>query len=37
MISELDARRINNQRCLVYRVPDDERVVKVLRTWSHYE
>lgn len=31
------SRRINIQDRLVYQVYDDERVVKVLRLWSHYE
>ena len=31
------SRRINIQHRLVYQVYDDERVVKVLRMWSHYE
>jgi toxin YoeB len=31
------SRRINIQHRLVYQVVDDERVVKVLRLWSHYE
>lgn len=31
------SRRINIQHRLVYQVLDDERVVKVLRFWSHYE
>jgi toxin YoeB len=31
------SRRINIQHHLVYEVLDDERVVKVLRLWSHYE
>jgi toxin YoeB len=31
------SRRINIQHRLVYQVYDDERVVKVLRLWSHYE
>nr|WP_276322489.1 Txe/YoeB family addiction module toxin [Halomonas neptunia] len=30
-------RRINIQHRLVYQVLEDERVVKVLRLWSHYE
>ncbi|WP_189445947.1 Txe/YoeB family addiction module toxin [Salinicola rhizosphaerae] len=30
-------RRINIQHRLVYQVLDDEKVVKVLRLWSHYE
>jgi len=31
------SRRINIQHRLVYQVYEDERVVKVLRMWSHYE
>ncbi len=31
------SRRINIQHRLVYQVLDDERIVKVLRMWSHYE
>ena len=31
------SRRINIQHRLVYQVFDDDRVVKVLRLWSHYE
>ncbi|MGD7037424.1 Txe/YoeB family addiction module toxin [Methylotuvimicrobium buryatense] len=31
------SRRINIQHRLVYQVLEDERVVKVLRLWSHYE
>lgn len=31
------SRRINIQHRLVYQVLQDERVVKVLRMWSHYE
>tara|TARA_R110001599_G_scaffold234579_1_gene433739 strand:+ start:326 stop:589 length:264 start_codon:yes stop_codon:yes gene_type:complete len=31
------SRRINIQHRLVYQVLDDERVVKVLRLWSHFE
>ncbi len=30
-------RRINIQHRLVYHLLDEERVVKVLRMWSHYE
>ena len=30
-------RRINIQRRFVYQVLEEERVVKVLRLWSHYE
>jgi toxin YoeB len=31
------SRRINIQHRLVYQVIKDERVVKVLRMWTHYE
>ncbi|MDQ4423342.1 MAG: Txe/YoeB family addiction module toxin [Thalassolituus sp.] len=31
------SRRINIQHRLVYQVLEEERVVKVLRFWSHYE
>ena len=31
------SRRINIQHRVVYQVLKDERVVKVLRLWSHYE
>jgi toxin YoeB len=31
------SRRINIQHRLVYQVLDSERVVKVLRPWSHYD
>lgn len=31
------SRRINIQHRLVYEVLDDEKTVKVLRMWSHYE
>ncbi|SOB77422.1 toxin-antitoxin system, toxin component, Txe/YoeB family [Marinobacter sp. LV10R510-11A] len=31
------SRRINIQHRVVYEVLEDERVVKVLRLWSHYE
>ena len=31
------SRRINIQHRLVYQVLDDERVVKVLSLWSHFE
>lgn len=31
------SRRINIQHRLVYQVLEGERVVKVLRMWSHYE
>ena len=31
------SRRINIQHRLVYQILDDEKVVKVVRMWSHYE
>lgn len=31
------SRRINVQHRIVYQILDDDRVVKVLRMWSHYE
>lgn len=31
------SRRINIQHRIVYQVCEDERVVKVLRLWTHYE
>ncbi len=31
------SRRINIQHRLVYQVLEDEKVVKVLRLWRHYE
>ena len=31
------SRRINIQHRLVYQVLDEQKVVKVLRMWSHYE
>jgi toxin YoeB len=31
------SRRINIQHRMVYQVLEEERVVKVLRLWSHYE
>ena len=31
------SRRINIQHRLVYQVMEEERVVKVIRMWSHYE
>ncbi len=31
------SRRINIQHRLVYQVLPDERVVKILRMWTHYE
>jgi toxin YoeB len=31
------SRRINIQRRLVYQILDNEKVVKVIRMWTHYE
>ena len=31
------SRRINIQHRLVYQVLEEEKVIKVLRLWSHYE
>lgn len=31
------SRRINIQHRLVYQVLKDERIVKILRMWTHYE
>ena len=31
------SRRINIQHRLVYQVLDDQRVVKIIRMWTHYE
>ncbi|MDD5309842.1 MAG: Txe/YoeB family addiction module toxin [Deltaproteobacteria bacterium] len=40
LVGDLDgacSRRINAQHRLVYQVVVEERVVKVLRMWTHYE
>ena len=31
------SRRINIQHRLVYQLLDDEKIVKVIRMWTHYE
>lgn len=31
------SRRINIQHRLVYQILDDEKIVKVIRMWAHYE
>lgn len=31
------SRRINIQHRIVYQVMDEERIIKVIRLWSHYE
>jgi len=32
-----DSRRINFQHRLVYQIIESDRIVKVLRMWTHYE
>jgi Txe/YoeB family toxin of toxin-antitoxin system len=36
-LSGADSRRINIQHRIVYQVVEPEKVVKVLRLWTHYE
>ena len=36
-LAGLYSRRINRQHRLVYRVDSEQRVVHVLRMWTHYE
>ena len=36
-LADAYSRRINIQHRLVYRVLEDEHVVKVVRRWTHYE
>lgn len=36
-LSGFISRRINIQHRLVYQVNEDEKLVKVLRMWTHYE
>lgn len=36
-LSRAYSRRINIQHRLVYQMVDDEKIVKVLRIWAHYE
>ena len=31
------SRRINIQHRIVYQILDDEKIVKVIRLWTHYE
>jgi len=31
------SRRLNIQRRLVYQVYEEERIVKIIRLWTHYE
>ena len=35
-LSEAYSRRINIQHRLVYQILDDEKVVKVIRMWTHF-
>ena len=36
-LSRAFSRRINIQHRLVYQLLDDEKIVKVIRMWTHYE
>ena len=36
-INNTYSRRINIQHRLVYQVYDEEKVVKIIRMWTHYE
>jgi len=36
-LSEAYSRRINIQHRLVYQILDDEKVVKVIHMWTHFE
>jgi len=36
-LSGVFSRRINIQHRIVYQILDDEKVVKVIRMWTHYE
>jgi toxin YoeB len=36
-LADFYSRRINIQHRLVYQVYEEERVVKVIRLWTHYE
>lgn len=36
-LSGVYSRRINIQHRLVYQVLEDERIVKIIRMWTHYE
>jgi Txe/YoeB family toxin of toxin-antitoxin system len=37
VLSGAYSRRINIQHRLVYQIIDDEKTVKVIRMWTHYE
>ena len=36
-LSDAFSRRINIQHRIVYQILDDEKIVKVIRMWTHYE
>lgn len=36
-LSGMYSRRINRQHRIVYQVFEDEKVVKIVRMWTHYE
>ena len=36
-LSRVYSRRINIQHRLVYQILDDEKVVKIIRMWTHFE
>ena len=36
-LSGASSRRINIQHRLVYQILDNEKVVKIIRMWTHYE
>ncbi|MDM8523100.1 type II toxin-antitoxin system YoeB family toxin [Desulfococcaceae bacterium HSG8] len=36
-MSEYCSRRINIQRRLVYQIIEEDKVVKIIRMWTHYE
>jgi Txe/YoeB family toxin of toxin-antitoxin system len=36
-LSEAYSRRINIQHRLIYQIFDDDKIVKVIRMWTHYE
>ncbi len=36
-LSGLYSRRINHQHRLVYEIIEDEKVVKIISLWTHYE
>lgn len=36
-LSSYYSRRINKQHRLIYQILSEEKIIKVLRMWSHYE